>query len=449
MTDDPSVLHPAVEEMRRYLSIVGPLMGGTLAMREAATLLMPRWPNEDEDAYKTRLQTATLLPAYSETVANMGSRVFAEPLQLGDDVPKLLTDYWQDIDQQGNDGTVFGRRWFEKGVAEAIAFAVVDFPRTEGALTMADLIAEEARPYVVMVGLGQVLGWREHDGTLLQFRYMERVEEPEGRFGQKVVEQIRVLEPGAYSIYRTNDKGEWTLYEEGSTTSKKVPVVPFYPKRTGFMCAKPALLELAHLNVKHWQSQSDQDNILHVARVPMLAILGGEDTVEVTVGANTAIHLPPDADVKYIEHTGQAINAGRQSLLDIEDQMRMAGAKLLVKDSKTTKTVAQSEQDATVEMSPLQMMATMFEDAYAQLLQFMAEYIGEKEGGHVQARGNFEADYALETTLPILLNMAAQGRLSDETLFSEVQRRGVISGERDWATEQARINDQGPPLGSL
>lgn len=37
---------------------------------------------------------------------------------------------------------------------------------------------------------------------------------------------------------------------------------------------KPPLIELAHLNVKHWQSQSDQDNILHVIRVPILVRIG-------------------------------------------------------------------------------------------------------------------------------------------------------------------------------
>jgi hypothetical protein len=38
------------------------------------------------------------------------------------------------------------------------------------------------------------------------------------------------------------------------------------------------LRDLAYLNVKHWQSQSDQDTILHVARVPILAISAGTTT---------------------------------------------------------------------------------------------------------------------------------------------------------------------------
>ena len=132
MTDDPSVLHPAVQKMRSYLAIVGPLLGGTLAMREAGEALLPRWPAEDSEAYKCRLATSTLLPAYSETVSHMGSRVFAEPIQLGADVPARLQGYWQDIDQQGNNGTVFGRVWFEDALGKAISFVYVDYPQISG-----------------------------------------------------------------------------------------------------------------------------------------------------------------------------------------------------------------------------------------------------------------------------------------------------------------------------
>jgi hypothetical protein len=44
-----------------------------------------------------------------------------------------------------------------------------------------------------------------------------------------------------------------------------ITLVTLYTKRTGFMCGSPPLLNMALLNIKHWQSQSEQDNILHVA----------------------------------------------------------------------------------------------------------------------------------------------------------------------------------------
>ncbi|MBN8905325.1 MAG: DUF4055 domain-containing protein, partial [Rhodospirillales bacterium] len=180
-------------------------------------------------------------------------------------------------------------------------------------------------------------------------------------------------------------------------------------------------------------SQSDQDNSLHVARVPMLAVIGVEAPSqdglpgnEITIGTNAATYLPLQGDMKFVEHTGKAIEAGRQSLLDLEDQMRMAGAKLLQKEKQATKTAAQAEEEAAQELSPLETMAGSFEDAIDQVLQYFAMWMGVDEGGHCEVNGNFDVDYDIATTLPFLQTMNDRTKLSDQSFFEEVQRRGIL-----------------------
>ena len=41
---------------------------------------------------------------------------------------------------------------------------------------------------------------------LTQVRLLERVVEPDGQYGEKVMSQIRVLERGRYEIHRKDDK---------------------------------------------------------------------------------------------------------------------------------------------------------------------------------------------------------------------------------------------------
>lgn len=460
-SDDPSKTLPAVEAMRQDWAIVDPLMGGTRAMREAGTELLPKWPKEDECDYKDRLSLSTLFPAYRETVKNNTGRVFAEPIVLGDDVPPVLAELTEDFDRQGNNLQVWAKSFFSQAMSHGLCHALAEYPniqRADGQLvTSADALAINARPYAIMIRPQQVLGWRVSNRNgkhvLDQFRYMESVEEEDGLFGMKHIDQIRVLTPGAWQTYRekADDKGQktWMLYEEGLTSLDHIALTTLYTDRTGFMTAKPPLLELAYLNVKHWQSQSDQDNILHVARVPMLAVIGLSEGEKITVGVGSATSLPINADMKFVEHTGKSIEAGRQSLTDLEDHMRVAGAKLLQKDKQAVKTATQAEEEAAQELSPLQAMASGLEDAIDQILQHFAELSGLPEGGHVQVQGNFDVDFAPETTLPLLLNMASQGRLSDETLFSEMQRRNVVSSDIKWEDEQAKIATQGPGLGVL
>ncbi|MGR5432341.1 DUF4055 domain-containing protein, partial [Vibrio astriarenae] len=74
----------------------------------------------------------------------------------------------------------------------------------------------------------------------------------------------------------------------------------------------------------------DQQTILHVARVPILfAKMLGDN--KITVGGAAAVKCEDEnGDLKYVEHGGAAIEAGRISLLDLEDRMRQIGAELLV-----------------------------------------------------------------------------------------------------------------------
>ncbi|MCI8210754.1 DNA-binding protein [Pseudomonas sp. S25] len=463
MSDDPSKTLKAVEAMREDCAIVEPLMKGTSAMRRAGESLLPKWPKEEDRDYKVRLKQSTLLPAYSETVKNNTGRVFAEPIVLGDDVPDSIKTCAENFDRQGNNLQVWAQAFFSTALACGLCHVLIDYPKTvdeTGApvvRTKADEKAAKVRPYAVMIRPQQVLGWRSNtsggEHVLTQFRYMESVEEDAGEFGTAQVDQIRVLVIGGWATYREVEKDgrkTWALHDQGANSLKTIPLTTYYTNRTGYMTATPPLLELAHLNVKHWQSQSDQDNILHVARVPMLAIIGVEDADwELKVGTASATKLPKEGDMKWVEHTGRAIDAGRTSLSDLEDQMRIAGAKLLQKDKQATKTATQAEEEAAQEMSPLQTMAEQLEDALDQSLQFFAEYTGQTEGGHVQVNGNFDVDFAPETTLPLLLNMASQGRLSDQTLFAEYQRRGVVSNDLKWEEEKQKIQDQGPALGVL
>jgi len=463
MSDDPSKTLPAVDAMREDWDIVDPLMGGTRAMREAGTALLPKWPKEETEDYDNRLKLSTLFPAYSETVKNNTGRVFAGPILLGEDVPPVIVEFAEDFDRQGNNLQVWAKTFFANGLSRGLCHALAEYPKTtdekgnKTIITKADEKAAKVRPYAVMIRPQQVLGWRSNtvDGehVLTQFRYMEEVQEDDGAFGIKSVPQIRVLVPGAWATYRmATVKGQkgWSLHDKGPTSLDHIPLTTYYTNRTGYMTATPPLLELAYLNVKHWQSQSDQDNIMHVARVPMLAISGiDDDTWELKVGTASATKLPTNGKMEWVEHTGKSIEAGRTSLADLEDQMRVAGAKLLQKDKQSVKTATQAEEEAAQELSPLQAMALGLEDAIDQILQHFAELSGLPEGGHVKTQGNFDSDFIPEVSIPALIQLNLASKISDQTLFSELQRRNVVSQDLDWAEESAKIAEQGPALGTL
>ncbi len=398
------------------------LMGGTLYMRTLGESYLPRWPNEDKEDYKKRLAVATLLPAYEEAIKQNIGRVFAEPTVLSDETPDQIKELAPDIDMEGNRLDVWAQAFFAIGFQYGLAHALVDFPRVdrEAVKTKADEKAAGSRPYVTMLNPRQIIGWKSKvvKGRVLltDLRVKEVIIVDGDDFGQTKVEQIRHIMPRKVEIYRKSkgDAGEsiWAIHEEWETSRDDIPLVTFYTKRTGFMRGSPPLLNLALLNIKHWQSQSEQDNILHVARVPILSVYGLEEGQELTIGSSSAVRFS-DKDrqgIEYTEHTGSAIGAGKTSITDLEHQMRQAGAKLLRTENTSTKSIDQTTEEKMQENSPLFTMASSLEDALDNILQIMAEWIGLPTGGNVDVRTELEtASQAVDATSALAIQALRQG----------------------------------------
>ncbi|WP_145579774.1 DUF4055 domain-containing protein [Yersinia vastinensis] len=398
------------------------LMGGTLYMRQLGEQHLPRWPNEDSDSYKQRLSVATLLPAYEETIKNNVGRVFSEPTQLSETTPDVIIDYTKNFDLEGNRLDVWSQEYFSLALQYGLAHALVDYPRVGDIKTKAEEKATGARPYAVLINPRQVIGWKSEtkDGKvrLTELRIKEIVVEDAENYAQHKIEQIRKLTPGAVELHRKStgnsaDGGDiWVIHDTWETSRSDIPLVTLYTKRTGFMCATPPLISLALLNVKHWQSQSEQDNILHVARVPLLTVFGLEDGQELTIGASNATRFSDRSKqgLEYVEHTGSAINSGKDSLNSLVEQMRQAGAKMLRAENTSTKAVDQVTEERMQEQSPLYTMSNSLEDALDNILQIMAEWSGENDGGSVDIRTELEtAEQAFNSTSALAIQALRQG----------------------------------------
>lgn len=259
---------------------------------------------------------------------------------------------------------------------------------------------------------------------------------------------MRVLYPGGWELY--NDiTGGYELAGKGTTTLNYIPFVPLYGARDQFMCGRPPLLDLAYLNVKHWQSQSDQDTILHVARVPILAMIGAEDNTQLTVGGSAAVKMPLGADLKFVEHGGAAIKAGAESLDALEDQMIQTGAELLVKNSTGQRTATEAANDAEGNKSDLQRIVETFEDSLDQAVQIAADYVGLGVAGNVSLFKDFGAATLSDASAQLILSLQQGGLLSKRTSLEELKRRGVLAAEVDPDEELEMAEQDGPALGTL
>jgi hypothetical protein len=456
-----------IKEQQEVFDLVRSLLGGTKAMRKAGEKYMPKRTVEDSGDYSARLRVATLYPAFKETIAKMTGRAFADQMVVNDDVPEWIGDTEEgciaDFDQQGRSIHVFCRDVFSTALSYGLTHVMVDTPigvKADGSAVRTVKDAKEAgiRPYAIHIHPTRVLGWQENKGVLTQLRISGSRVAQDGEFGQVNVPQVwvydlMVFEDSTMQVRKTayeksEQSGDWVAAGTPVMMGiNRIPFITFYTKRTGFMEAEPPLLELAYLNVKHWNKQSDSDELIKVASVPILVEYGGGETTQITIGARHAVKMPQDASLEYCEHTGAAIKAGRDDLDSLKEEMRDSGAKLLQPGPTLTnaKTATQVNEEAAADNSILGAIVRDFEAFLKQVLQLFIDWNGTDEApGTLELQTNLDPDMSPIDALKLLLDMCNSGRLSGRTLFEESKKRGILPEDLEWDEEQSRIKEETP-----
>lgn len=449
-------LSQELESVSDKLDIVDALWKGTQAMRAAGTTYLPREEAEEIQDYNRRKDMSFLTNFFKKTVKVMAGRLFQKPVNIVD--APAFEQFDANVDLEGRNLHRFAYDLTQKTIRDGIRFIVVDAPSSEGVRTAAEERALGIRPYFVEVDVRSVLGWRTEDRrgqrVITQFRYMETVTEPEDEFSTVSVDQIRVIEANQVTLYRKNKKGEWVLYQEIPTSVGFVPVVPVYAGRQGFMDFEPPLMDLAWLNLEHWQKSSDQSNILHVARVPFIMYRGysaqydsAGNEVPFVVGPNAMAKDPnPQADMKYVEHTGAAIGSGRQDLMDIEARAVAIGADFATPRKSGEMTATEAAIGEAGDVSDLSALAQNIKDA----LELALSYVGE------MTRQPFTGEVSMSTELGIIHTPVNVQELVKLRMSGDISREGLFEIlNQEWdtqlnpETERERLETEPPVMGGM
>jgi hypothetical protein len=436
----PSKRYLELEEERELSRA---LMKGTKGMIEEGEKFMPRHPAEEEPNYQVRLKSTTLYGSYRNTILKMCGKVFSKPVLVNPDVPIGIGEILDNIDGQGRNITSFLFDVMVKGLQDGISFIFVDYTAIkqpeEGSpiLTALDVKNMGARSTAILYDASQILDWKSENiggvQTLTCIRIKECANEPapDDEWGEKEVEQIRVLRPGRYELWRKQSKSgslvdEWYLYDDGITAISYIPLIPYYTNREGFLEGLPPLQPLAELCKQHWNSSSEQVQALTFARFAMMVFSGVEKGSIGKVGPNVIIELSdPQAKGSRIETAGEGIKAGSDDIKDIEQRMLSAGMTARV-ETKSGVTATASAIDSTDADSILMAWATSLEDVANQMLWFMADYEGLSEGGTVEINKSFAMQQPTGTVTELIALFTANG-IDVETLLDELQRRDVLS----------------------
>lgn len=442
MNDKVDQVSAEMAEIQAAFPMIEALLGGTADIRGAASSFLPKYELESTESYKRRISVTTVFPAFKQTVKQMAGRVFFKDFDV-QDVNAKLEPYLSDFDMRGNSVEMFSQKLFKESLAFGLSYVVVDYSG-EGLSTLKDEREAGSRPFAYSVHPKQVLEARKGvvngNSVITHFRYIHDVVVDEDELSQKTTQEVVLFMPNGVKRWRLSDKGQWDLSDEREILvgGKSIGCAPVFELK---LDEESPLMDLAYLNIKHIQSQSDQDNIVNTARVPILKLTGvsihDDGGGNIKIGGSV-ITLEGDQDLAYVEHTGASISAGIQSLEKLEQQMQAAGARLLI-PTKIALTDTQSKDEQVKEVSELRLYANMLEDVLHNVFDMMMAYLGGTDGGRVEISGGIDLDLSSSATMQEVIALYLNNIISRETVFEEAKRRGIILDVLDFKDEVEKL----------
>ena len=440
--NDPSWLSGPYLEMSERWQPMLVCMNGTQGFRENAGTLLPIEPKEDEAAWRRRVSHAVLSPFTMRIADQAAGLIMRKPIQLepkeeDGEVDEYWTEWIQNVDGYGTDLDAFARRIVLNSLLLGHSAVLVDFPSTEPAENLLQERQLGLRPYFLEVRADQILGWRKEEDSPLapvnQIRISEYVTEAVGLFGDRAVHQIRVLERGAWSIWRKGEDG-WAKYQEGTTSLPVIPLAVTYSNKVHELMSTPPLLPLANLNILHGQRQADLQHALHAAALPVMYLKGYEDSGdEIALSANSAILLPETGDVGYAEPASSAFDSQQAFITELENQMRNLGISTLFSQTYVGETAEAKAMDRSDSDSMLAVVSQDLENALQNAMEMAAAFVGI-EAPKVCVSRDFDLQKLDGAQVGQYMSMWTQGAITHQTLL-EILSRGEILPEIDVEAE--------------
>lgn len=404
--------------------LIEDLMGGTYEIRRRHRRYLPQEPRELDESYDRRLSTSICPPYYQRLERMLAGMLTRKPVRLTDTSDQIREQLF-DVDLQGADLNCWTYETARKMIRYGHVGVLVDAPRDGG------------RPFWCTYTPRDILGWRTEiiDGEqkLMQLRLSESIIVPDSDYGEKEVQQIRVLSPGEFKLFQRDEKkGDFRVVDEGRTSLNRIPFGVAYSNRVNTFESRPPLEDIANLNLKAYQIQSDLDNQLHISAVPMLAFYGFPSAAEeVSAGPGEAIAFPADGRAEYIAPSSDAFASQFQRLDQIEKQINELGLSAVLGQKLSAETAEAKRLDRSQGDSTMMAIAQNMQDMIDNCLQFHAQYLGDRQPGSSYVNRDFLGSRLEPQEIQALLQLYTAGTITQETLLMQLSEGEVLGDDFD------------------
>jgi hypothetical protein len=461
----PDTPSPANMAMRASSELPHDLMGGTRRMQERSNRWLKQEAEESRRNYDIRVGRSTLFPFYKDTLTDMASRPFGQPLKWDAPPPEEWKQFISDVDGTGKDITVFAREVLLNAIHRGMDYVLVD---SEGGGDTANA-QDNRRVYATRIDPLSMLDVRDESDengkkhtTYCRFVSSVSRRSKADPFSQEVEVVILELEKPIITLANRDHperhrltqgtRKEWRFDEETnkwilSSTEpynpgeNGIPLHSIYTQQVGPHTAEPLLEDMAWLNLAHFQSRSDHAHVMRVARLITLVLTGwrkhhhgdaqskGQD--DIVLGPLSMLESDnKDATATFLEPSGKSIDLSFKDQEQIADECQRLGARHM--NAGTGHVTARAvTMDDMKTVNNLQTFCLRIDSFLRQILESYAEWRGIEAPESLQPRTNreFVATGNIDEGSRALALIGSS--LSKRSLLAEAKRYAILDAEFD------------------
>jgi hypothetical protein len=434
--NDPTITRTEYDEMLTVSQLSRDLYQGSNVIKGKKTTYLPKHIGEEDDSYELRLNRTVLYNNYQKFIDKTALLPFRHGLTFSEGYNEIVKSYTKNIDLLGTPLEVWAIKFYTDALINGLSHFLVENPLISPNRTLYDDITSSdiIRPYFVHIPATSLYGWNYEINNskleLTQIRFVRQAARRVGLYGSSIVKEYVVYEPDVIRVFE-KDNNKAILINEVPNSLGYIPLHTLNINQLDYMVANSPYNELANLNLRHYQSYSDQINIVHHTRMPILfsknLVLEGEGSEgRIPIQPNVLLNGLEGSDIKYVEHSGSAIKTGFEDLQDIETKMsHVTGEYYTMKGVNSITATSHIINKIESSVSPGARIRMLEAIINAGLNSFVNYDPSLANTGELQL--NTEDSVVPETVnFQYITNMYQQGVISSADYINEAKRRSIL-----------------------
>lgn len=453
--NDVTAVHTDYANALPDWELVEDVTDGERAVKSKGDLYLPR-PNpqdrtlENNQRFEQYVKRAVFYNATGRTLSGLIGLAFRKAPAVT--LPTPIAGLADDITGSGIKLLQLAKEVVTEVLECGRAGLLVDFPKTEGAVSQADITQQGLTPTVTLYEARCITNWRTArvgSKQMLTMVVLKEKHEVDDGFSMIVEDQYRVLrltkDGYMVEIYRqvTDSEGKkvWVVVEtmqpmQGNGQPwQEIPFTFVGAEDNDEDIDGSPLLDLATLNIAHYRNSADYEDSVYMVGQPQpwmsgLDIEWRDSLISkgIYIGARTVIPLPIGGSFGIAQTSPNTLV--KEAMDQKEMQMAAMGARL-IQSGGAIKTATQQDSEDAIAHSVLSLACDNSSEAIEKALTWAGQFA---TGTAVDVEFEIPTEFAAmpldSAMLAQLLALVQAGKMPDADLFSALRNAGLIDPEK-------------------